>query len=65
MRLDGEAKTLANFADACQKLINPPHSSETHGAVGLSDVRNMSKAVKQESSHRGCASLLPYTGELF
>lgn len=46
MSLDGEAKMLANFADACQKLINPPHSSETREAAGLNDVRNMSTDVK-------------------
>lgn len=65
MSLDGEAKMLANFADGCQKLINPPHSSETREAAGLNDVRNMSTDVKQESSQRGCESLHPYTGELF
>lgn len=43
---------LANFADVCQKLINPPHSLETHVAASLDDVRNMSTTVKQESSHK-------------
>lgn len=61
MSLDGETKMLANFADVYQKLINPPHCSETCVAAGLDDVRNTRTAVKQESAHKGCASLPPCT----
>lgn len=39
--LDGEAKMLANFADLCQKLINPPSFFRNPCTRSLSDVRNI------------------------
>jgi hypothetical protein len=46
MSLDGEAKILANFADFCQKLINPPSFFRNPCTAGLDYVRNMIHGCK-------------------
>jgi hypothetical protein len=57
-------KWLQILLMSAKSWLTLPHSSETHVAAGLDDVRNMSATVKQESSHKGHTPLPPYTEEM-